>query len=1088
MGTYYDSGLLPLQSGSGGGSGARSAGGAGGGVVRIAAGGTLTVDGTISAEGLAGGDVASGGCGGGGAGGTIRLKADVFAGGGLLRARGGRGGDRLGGTFNNGAGGGGAGGRISVRVHSLAFTNLSGATVAGGRGGTGAASLDGVAGGLGTIALFWLEPGADTTVDASTADDRSIEVYRGWRWEPALDGPFVYDSVLITPATRVVAGGGDVTVEAQTITVEDAFWDTTLESSGGCGGSCASVGHVVLSATSVLLEGSQLTTGTARDWTFVVSGSLLQTGGSTFGRIVSWAGQDFAFDGGALVDAQQIHGDLANVDVRASAIWSTDGRGFGGGPGAGATNTSWSGGGGSYGGRGGNGYSAGVGSFYGSGLLPVDLGSGGGAGARSAGGAGGGRIRVAASQSITVGGTLTSSGAQGGDASSGGCGGGGSGGTIRLESDTIAGAGLLRADGGRGGDRLAGSFNNGAGGGGSGGRVAVRTKNLAFTALATARVEGGRAGGGAGTLDGVAGGRGTMALIWLDSGADTTEDTSKADDRRLEIYRGWRWNAAVDGPFTYDEVLVRPGAIVVGGAGHATVTAQSITVDSATWNTTVESTAGCGGSCPTTGSVLLVGAEIVLDHATVTTGTAADWTVQAAGTFAQHGGSTFGRNLSFEGAGDYLFDAGALVDGRVVLVNADDLDVAAGATLRADGRGFGAASGPGVGGTNTSWSGGGASHGGRGSNGYSAGVGTFYGSGLQPLTLGSGGGNGARSSGGAGGGTIRVAMAGTLTLAGTLSADGLQGGDASSGGTGGGGAGGSIRVEAQALAGGGLIRAAGGRGGDRLGGTFNNGGGGGGAGGRVSVRYVQSTFTNFAGMSVAGGRRGTGAASLDGVNGGRGTIAVLTLAPGADTFDDGSTADDETLSIYQGFRFEESVDGPYVYESLTVNPGAIVVAGGGSPTLRPDTLVVDQATWNITVESSEGCAGACPNTEDARIEARVTTLSGATLEGGSVASWRFVQSERFEQTDGVTRGDLVRFEGDAAFDLLGTATVEVRRAEAVARDLTVAAGATIRATGLGFSPARAGRRSRPAYLLVGGRWRTRRCWRQRLQFGWRRRC
>ncbi len=89
--TYGNDRIIPLIGGSGGagcsGSGGRGPGGGGGGAILIAASGSITLDGTITANG----GIITGGAGGGlagrgGSGGAIRLVADSIGGGGALRA------------------------------------------------------------------------------------------------------------------------------------------------------------------------------------------------------------------------------------------------------------------------------------------------------------------------------------------------------------------------------------------------------------------------------------------------------------------------------------------------------------------------------------------------------------------------------------------------------------------------------------------------------------------------------------------------------------------------------------------------------------------------------------------------------------------------------------------------------------------------------------------------------------------------------------------------------------------------------------------------------------------------------------------
>ena len=130
FGGAYGSIQSPVTAGSGGGNGSGSSyapyGGAGGGALRFSVlGGTLTVNGRVSANGK-NGDVNSGG----GSGGSIWIAAGTLAGSGTISANGGSG---------NGLGGGGAGGRISLGYTTSAFTGPVSACGGGGytRGGAG---------------------------------------------------------------------------------------------------------------------------------------------------------------------------------------------------------------------------------------------------------------------------------------------------------------------------------------------------------------------------------------------------------------------------------------------------------------------------------------------------------------------------------------------------------------------------------------------------------------------------------------------------------------------------------------------------------------------------------------------------------------------------------------------------------------------------------------------------------------------------------------------------------------------------------------------------------------------------------------
>jgi hypothetical protein len=204
-------------------------------------------------------------------------------------------------------------------------------------------------------------------------------------------------------------------------------------------------------------------------------------------------------------------------------------------------------------------------------------------------------------------------------------------------------------------------------------------------------------------------------------------------------------------------------------------------------------------------------------------------TVKEGGTLVQASGTT---NLAVTASGNVVIESGGV--------------------LTADGRGypFRDERGPGAG-VQVSWGGSGAGHGGWGANGASGGIGgKHYGSVLQPVHMGSQSGSSDSGPGAAGGGAIRLEVAGTVTVNGRLSADGAGAPVNNAGG----GSGGSIWITAQAIAGEGSIRANGGPG------EWVDGGGG--AGGRIALHYAQN---EFAGALTAVGAGGSGI-------GGAGTI------------------------------------------------------------------------------------------------------------------------------------------------------------------------------------------------------------------------
>ena len=176
-----------------------------------------------------------------------------------------------------------------------------------------------------------------------------------------------------------------------------------------------------------------------------------------------------------------------------------------------------------------------------------------------------------------------------------------------------------------------------------------------------------------------------------------------------------------------------------------------------------------------------------------------------------------------------------------------DVVVDANGAIDASGKGFRVDHGPGHGDGGV---GGGGGYGGFGGRHVpDSNYGSTYGSIKGPNDLGSGGSAGAA----AGGGAIKLAVAGTLTVNGSITADGD---DNITHFTHGAASGGSIWIMAGSLAGSGMISA---NGGDV---AFDTPAGGGGGGGRIAVYYEASDFTGT--VSASGGTGGS--------SGGAGTI------------------------------------------------------------------------------------------------------------------------------------------------------------------------------------------------------------------------
>lgn len=204
-------------------------------------------------------------------------------------------------------------------------------------------------------------------------------------------------------------------------------------------------------------------------------------------------------------------------------------------------------------------------------------------------------------------------------------------------------------------------------------------------------------------------------------------------------------------------------------------------------------------------------------------------TVGVSGTLTHPAASTEG--LQLEVSGSAVVDVGGSIDVST--------------------RGHAAATGPGAGVVDNGGYGTGGAYGGTGGygRGYAVPGGAIYGDYRAPTHLGSGGGH---APGGRGGGRLRMTVAGTVTVNGSVLCDG--GGSVYPCG---GGSGGSVLIDATTLAGAGLIRA--------NGGATDAGGGGG--GGRIALVY---NSISFSGSTLA--RGAVAAGNAPSAFGGAGTI------------------------------------------------------------------------------------------------------------------------------------------------------------------------------------------------------------------------
>jgi RHS repeat-associated protein len=447
--------------------------------------------------------------------------------------------------------------------------------------------------------------------------------------------------------------------------------------------------------------------------------------------------------------------------------------------------------------------------------------------------------------------------------------GGGSGGSILLTAAVLAGGGQISADGGAcppvGGAPAAG--------GGGGGRIAIYCTTDSFTGTMSARGGSGYEYGGAGTIYRksasqaygdllVDNGGNAGATSPLPTGTYAFDNVDVRNKGVLEIPSDVVLTMAGQVLTVQNEGELAIAGEVIGGGGSGFTAVVADTGGDLTLKGTTQlicSTIHVSGqgTLAIADSAQLVCTEIEVADGTLTVGgtggLAADSVeILSGGTFVMNTADTYG-SLHVASGGVVTHTAnGTAQEYWMDLTITGDVTVDVGGAINVDGKGYvGAASGneaggPG-GGESTSvcgsnYGGSGAGYGGKGGDayaGYTTG-GMTYGSVVAPTDLGSGGGRNrcVNSTGGSGGGAVRVMVAGNLVNNGTISARGAGG----SGYYYGSGAGGSLYVTTGTLSGSGVFAAGGG--------TCPFPGGGGG-GGRIAIYYTTDSFAGT--ISARGG-------------------------------------------------------------------------------------------------------------------------------------------------------------------------------------------------------------------------------------------
>jgi len=618
---------------------------------------------------------------------------------------------------------------------------------------------------------------------------------------------------------------------------------------------------------------------------------------------------------------------------------AADGNGPGGGRGGG-NGGSQAGEGGSHGGLGGTNDSTGdQNGTYGNPGNPTTLGSGGGGSIYSTGGDGGnggGLIRLIATNTITIDGSLLANGNVGATASRGA--GGGAGGAIYVKAPTVTCTDgntdstcdysrVIEAKGGNGGG--AGAYNKTKGAAGGGGIITVLSDNVTngvFTGISAANnTTGGVISGSgnppSGTPNGANGRLFSGSHLTCYLGANTVINQSFVNDNSCGKIQ--TINDALTITLSGTINLVGNGQFIIGDGSSSITTTFSgtMTLDNSDY--------------------LVIKDNAALTHAQ---------------------GSSAGLEI---------------VADKIQIDSTGSIDVigkgSSGGAATVAGEGTGGGNAPsGVSG------GSGGGHGGKGGNGNLAVGGSTHGSQDSPITLGSGGsgGNGCTAApGGAGGGRVRLNIGSELIVTGHIYANGAAGGNGTScGRAGGAGSGGSIWITAGSISGSGNIHAKGGIGGDASS-SYQDGAGGG--GGRISITANMawdSSDISSSRFSVDGGLKG-------GVNGPpqdgtEGTILVI---------------DSDSSSTYykQGYNFDSNLSGVfYILPGNNYSLGASPLSMTKTGTLDLASIIISDTSKNLIFNvDTLNLTGSSMKLKKINLNGTTVTVDGtSTLEADEIVA------------------------------------------------------------------------------------------------------
>ncbi|MEE4271581.1 MAG: DUF6531 domain-containing protein [Thermoanaerobaculales bacterium] len=517
--------------------------------------------------------------------------------------------------------------------------------------------------------------------------------------------------------------------------------------------------------------------------------------------------------------------------------------------------------------------------------------------------------------------------------------------SLQAASLTIdAGAGISADGQGWPGQQGPGAGSNQGGGahGGAGGGNTAAIGGLVYDS-ATNPAEMGSGGGGG--PYGAPGGAGGGALLLDISGACTINGMLTADGVESPTSGGWEGGGGAGGTIRITaDSLAGSGSISADG-GDAPINGHGggggrIFITTAGSSFAGSATAAAGSSAASNRIPAEDGTVGFFDSDDNDFTAGPTWRFQAgdgpfayADVFIDSSLTDFEPDVSLTASGAFSVTGSSTVSvygmNGTIDVTVHDLAVEAGSAITVDAKGWPSEQGPGAG----SWMGG-ASHGGLGAHTDASPTGIIYGSGISPVTHGSGGGNGPNGAvGGAGGGAITFDIEGACTVNGEITADGESGTNPGVW-DGGGGAGGSILISTDTLSGSGTISADGGPVNDRFAG----------GGGRIAVRYLSSDFTGN--IHAAGG------------------IATGTGTPGADGTVGLVDTDDNVFIAGPSWRFQAN-DVPFVFADIVINgsdtgiepevgltaSGAVSVSGSSTVGIYGDRGTIALSAGDLTVEA-----------------------------------------------------------------------------------------------------------------------------------------